>query len=47
VALARGRQVNKPGWAAARRKEIARASKRTRKRGPEIIASSKPRRRAK
>ena len=27
LALARGRQVNKPGWAAARRKELARAAK--------------------
>jgi bifunctional UDP-N-acetylglucosamine pyrophosphorylase/glucosamine-1-phosphate N-acetyltransferase len=27
LALARGRQVNKPGWAAARRKELARTTK--------------------
>jgi bifunctional UDP-N-acetylglucosamine pyrophosphorylase / glucosamine-1-phosphate N-acetyltransferase len=27
LALARGRQVNKPGWAAARRRELAAASK--------------------
>jgi bifunctional UDP-N-acetylglucosamine pyrophosphorylase / glucosamine-1-phosphate N-acetyltransferase len=48
LALARGRQVNKPGWAAARRKELARIakskpSKRTRK----SSRRSKPRRRAK
>jgi carbonic anhydrase/acetyltransferase-like protein (isoleucine patch superfamily) len=32
LAIARGRQANKPGWAAARRREITRASKPTRKR---------------
>lgn len=32
LAIARGRQANKPGWAAARRREIARASKPARKR---------------
>jgi bifunctional UDP-N-acetylglucosamine pyrophosphorylase/glucosamine-1-phosphate N-acetyltransferase len=31
LAIARGRQANKPGWAAARRREIARAGKPTRK----------------
>ena len=38
LALARGRQVNKPGWAAARRREIAAAAK---------AAKSRPRKKAK
>jgi len=32
LAIARGRQANKPGWAAARRRELARAGKPARKR---------------
>ena len=48
LALARGRQVNKPGWAAARRKEIARASKaKPQKRGRKSSRPSKSRRPAK
>src|ERR1700735_5195930 len=48
LALARGRQVNKPGWAAARRKELVRASKaRPGKRARKSSPRSKPRRRAK
>jgi len=48
LALARGRQVNKPGWAAARRKELARIAKaKPSKRGRKSSWRSKPRRRAK
>ena len=42
LAIARGRQVNKPGWAAARRREMA-AAKRTSNRKPKRKASSKAR----
>ena len=48
LALARGRQVNKPGWAAARRKESARATKsKPAKRARKSSRRSKPRHRAK
>jgi len=40
LAIARGRQVNKPGWAAARRRELAAAAKRTPARKPKRKASS-------
>jgi bifunctional UDP-N-acetylglucosamine pyrophosphorylase / glucosamine-1-phosphate N-acetyltransferase len=45
LAIARGRQVNKPGWAAARRREMA-AAKRTSNRKPKRKASSKARHRS-
>jgi bifunctional UDP-N-acetylglucosamine pyrophosphorylase/glucosamine-1-phosphate N-acetyltransferase len=45
LAIARGRQVNKPGWAAARRREMA-AAKRTSHRKPKRKASAKARRRS-
>jgi bifunctional UDP-N-acetylglucosamine pyrophosphorylase/glucosamine-1-phosphate N-acetyltransferase len=48
LALARGRQVNKPGWAAARRREIARASNaKPRRRARKSSRPGKPRRRPK
>jgi len=48
LALARGRQVNKPGWAASRRREIARASKaKPRRRSRKSSRPGKPRRRPK
>ena len=48
LALARGRQVNKPGWAAARRREIARASKaKPRRRARKSSRRNKSRRRTK
>ncbi len=42
LAIARGRQVNKPGWAAARRREMA-AAKRTPNRKPKRKPSAKAR----
>jgi bifunctional UDP-N-acetylglucosamine pyrophosphorylase/glucosamine-1-phosphate N-acetyltransferase len=42
LAIARGRQVNKPGWAAARRREMA-SAKRTPNRKPKRKASAKTR----
>jgi bifunctional UDP-N-acetylglucosamine pyrophosphorylase/glucosamine-1-phosphate N-acetyltransferase len=45
LAIARGRQVNKPGWAAVRRREMA-AAKRTSNRKPKRKASSKARHRS-
>jgi serine acetyltransferase len=45
LAIARGRQVNKPGWAAARRHEMA-AAKRTSNRKPKRKASAKARHRS-
>jgi serine acetyltransferase len=45
LAIARGRQVNKPGWAAARRREMA-AAKRTSNRKPKRKASAKARHRS-
>ena len=48
LALARGRQVNKPGWAAARRKELARTAKaKPSKRGRKSSRRGKTRRRPK
>jgi bifunctional UDP-N-acetylglucosamine pyrophosphorylase/glucosamine-1-phosphate N-acetyltransferase len=48
LALARGRQVNKPGWAAARRKELARTAKsKPRRRARKSSRPSKSRRRVK
>ncbi|MGB0034772.1 MAG: bifunctional UDP-N-acetylglucosamine diphosphorylase/glucosamine-1-phosphate N-acetyltransferase GlmU [Candidatus Acidiferrales bacterium] len=53
LAIARGRQTNKPGWAAARRRELARAAKPKRakrarpKRRTAKRTRSKPRRRTK
>ena len=44
LAIARGRQANKPGWAAARRRELQRAAKSTAKRTKR--AKSKPNRKA-
>jgi bifunctional UDP-N-acetylglucosamine pyrophosphorylase / glucosamine-1-phosphate N-acetyltransferase len=44
LALARGRQVNKPGWAAARRREMAAASKPARKSRPRKRSSRSARR---
>src|SRR5579863_2787165 len=49
LAIARGRQVNKPGWAAARRREVAAAKRtpnRTPNRKPKRKASTKARRRS-
>ncbi|PYU25496.1 MAG: UDP-N-acetylglucosamine diphosphorylase/glucosamine-1-phosphate N-acetyltransferase [Acidobacteria bacterium] len=43
LAIARGRQVNKPGWAAARRRELAAPAKRTPARKPKRKASPRPR----
>jgi bifunctional UDP-N-acetylglucosamine pyrophosphorylase / glucosamine-1-phosphate N-acetyltransferase len=45
LAVARGRQVNKPGWARARRKEVAAAAKKSRiRRGsPSRLSRAKPR----
>jgi len=45
LAIARGRQVNKPGWAAARRREMA-AAKRTPNCNPKRKASAKARHRS-
>ena len=47
LAIARGRQVNKPGWAAARRREIAAAAKHKPQRRPKRKGSARarPRRR--
>ena len=45
LAIARGRQLNKPGWAAARRREMA-AAKRTPNRKPKRKASAKARHRS-
>jgi bifunctional UDP-N-acetylglucosamine pyrophosphorylase / glucosamine-1-phosphate N-acetyltransferase len=48
LAIARGRQANKPGWAAARRKELARATKaKPSTRARKSSRRSKPRRRLK
>ncbi len=48
LAVARGRQVNKPGWASARRKELARAAKiKPRKLSRKSSRRSKTRQRAK
>jgi len=44
LAIARGRQVNKPGWAAARRRETAAAAKRKQGRKPKRKASAVARR---
>jgi bifunctional UDP-N-acetylglucosamine pyrophosphorylase/glucosamine-1-phosphate N-acetyltransferase len=46
LAIARGRQVNKPGWAAARRRKMAAAAKRAPKRKPMRKASAKARHRS-
>jgi bifunctional UDP-N-acetylglucosamine pyrophosphorylase/glucosamine-1-phosphate N-acetyltransferase len=46
LAIARGRQVNKPGWAAARRREMAAAAKRTPNRKQKRKVSSKARHRS-
>jgi bifunctional UDP-N-acetylglucosamine pyrophosphorylase / glucosamine-1-phosphate N-acetyltransferase len=46
LAIARGRQVNKPGWAAARRREMAAAAKRKPQRRPKRKASAKARHRS-
>jgi bifunctional UDP-N-acetylglucosamine pyrophosphorylase/glucosamine-1-phosphate N-acetyltransferase len=46
LAIARGRQVNKPGWAAARRREMAAATKRAPNRKPKRKASAKARHRS-
>jgi bifunctional UDP-N-acetylglucosamine pyrophosphorylase / glucosamine-1-phosphate N-acetyltransferase len=43
LAIARGRQVNKPGWAAARRREMAAAAKRKPNRKPKRKASASAR----
>jgi len=43
LALARGRQVNKPGWAAARRRELAAAAKPAKKSRPRKRAMTKAR----
>jgi bifunctional UDP-N-acetylglucosamine pyrophosphorylase/glucosamine-1-phosphate N-acetyltransferase len=43
LAIARGRQVNKPGWAAARRREMAAAAKHKPTRKPKRRASRKAR----
>jgi bifunctional UDP-N-acetylglucosamine pyrophosphorylase / glucosamine-1-phosphate N-acetyltransferase len=45
LAIARGRQANKPGWAAARRKELAQAKKR--KSSKHRVSRSRPKRRTK
>jgi len=48
LAIARGRQSNKPGWAAARRAELAQAAKPSKKRRPKRPSprrTAKPRRR--
>jgi hypothetical protein len=43
LAIARGRQVNKPGWAAARRRETAAAAKRKPGRKPKRKSSARAR----
>jgi bifunctional UDP-N-acetylglucosamine pyrophosphorylase/glucosamine-1-phosphate N-acetyltransferase len=43
LAIARGRQVNKPGWAAARRREMAAAAKHKPQRKPKRKASPRAR----
>ena len=47
LAVARGRQVNKPGWASARRKELARASKVKPRKPRGASAKRRPARRSK
>jgi bifunctional UDP-N-acetylglucosamine pyrophosphorylase / glucosamine-1-phosphate N-acetyltransferase len=46
LAIARGRQVNKPGWAAARRRKMAAAAKRAPNRKPKRKGSAKARHRS-
>jgi bifunctional UDP-N-acetylglucosamine pyrophosphorylase/glucosamine-1-phosphate N-acetyltransferase len=46
LALARGRQVNKPGWAAARRRELAAAKKASSGKRPKRSAKHTPKRRS-
>jgi len=47
LAVARGRQVNKPGWARARRRELRAARKKSTKPARRCLSARKPRRRAK